>query len=81
MWKAMQRLQMRRAFPSRLAISRTAARRHGTTETNPGSDLLLQWNGELERDSAAAALYEVWLQIVTRRDHESGSATSCPGVD
>jgi len=28
--------------------------------------LLLQWTGELERDSSAAALYEVWLRIVTR---------------
>ena len=35
-------------------------------EPSPGAELLLHWNGEVERDSAAAALYEVWLQIVTR---------------
>jgi penicillin amidase len=33
---------------------------------SPGAELLLRWNGEVTRDSAAAALYEVWLQIVTR---------------
>jgi penicillin amidase len=31
-----------------------------------GAGLLLRWDGEVTRDSAAAALYEVWLQIVTR---------------
>ena len=35
-------------------------------EPSPGAELLLHWNCEVERDSAAAALYEVWLQIVTR---------------
>ncbi len=35
-------------------------------EPSPGAELLLHWNCEAERDSAAAALYEVWLQIVTR---------------
>jgi penicillin amidase len=30
------------------------------------AELLLQWNGEVTRESSAAALYEVWLQIVTR---------------
>jgi penicillin amidase len=33
---------------------------------SPAADLLLQWNGEVKRDSAAAALYEVWLQLLTR---------------
>ncbi len=33
---------------------------------SPATELLLHWNCEVERDSAAAALYEVWLQIVTR---------------
>ena len=35
-------------------------------KANPAAELLLRWNCEVERDSAAAALYEVWLQIVTR---------------
>ncbi|MGH9504755.1 MAG: penicillin acylase family protein [Terriglobales bacterium] len=42
--------------------------RAATTARDPGAagQLLLQWNGDVERDSAAAALYEVWMQIVTR---------------
>jgi penicillin G amidase len=42
--------------------------RQATAHQKPtaASQLLLHWNGEVERDSAAAALYEVWLQIVTR---------------
>ena len=39
---------------------------------NPAAELLLHWNGEVERDSAAAALYEVWLQIVTRETMNLG---------
>ncbi len=35
-------------------------------KASPAADLLLHWNGEVDRDSAAAALYEAWLQIVTR---------------
>jgi penicillin G amidase len=35
-------------------------------QPSPGAQMLLGWNGEVERDSAPAALYEVWLQIVTR---------------
>ena len=35
-------------------------------KANPAAELLLHWNCKVERDSAAAALYEVWLQIVTR---------------
>ena len=40
--------------------------RAATQKAGPAAELLLHWNGEVERDSAAAALYEVWLQIVTR---------------
>ncbi len=40
--------------------------RAATQKPSPAAELLLHWNGEVERDSAAAALYEVWLQIVTR---------------
>ena len=36
-------------------------------KANPAAELLLHWNCEVERDSPAAALYEVWLQIVTRK--------------
>ena len=36
-------------------------------KANPAAELLLHWNCKVERDSAAAALYEVWLQIVTRK--------------
>ena len=35
-------------------------------KSTAAAELLLRWNGEVNRDSAAAALYEVWLQIVTR---------------
>jgi len=35
-------------------------------KSSAAADLLLRWNGEVTRDSAAAALYEVWLRIVTR---------------
>jgi penicillin amidase len=35
-------------------------------KTTAGAELLLRWNGEVTRESAAAALYEVWLQIVIR---------------
>ncbi len=35
-------------------------------KTSAGAELLLRWNGEVTRESAAAALYEVWLQIVIR---------------
>jgi penicillin amidase len=37
----------------------------GQEETGAAAKLLLQWNGEVDRDSAAAALYEVWLRVVT----------------
>jgi penicillin amidase len=35
-------------------------------ESTAAAQLLLRWNGDLDRDSASAALYEVWLQILTR---------------
>jgi penicillin amidase len=44
-------------------LLRAALRRE---KPNAGAELLLHWNGEVNRESAAAALYEVWLQIVTR---------------
>ena len=63
---AMQRLQSDvRSLPALQLIDllRTATAQQ---ESNTATPLLLRWNGEVERDSAAAALYEVWLQIVTR---------------
>jgi penicillin amidase len=44
-------------------LLRAAVDREKTSER---TELLLRWNGELRRDSAAAALYEVWLQLLTR---------------
>jgi penicillin amidase len=35
-------------------------------KSSAAAELLLRWDGQVKRDSAAAALYEVWLQIVTR---------------
>jgi penicillin amidase len=35
-------------------------------KSTPAVDLLLAWNGEVQRDSAAAALYEVWLRNITQ---------------
>jgi penicillin amidase len=46
-----------------IAILRTEL---GNENTDASAKLLLQWNGELDHDSAPAALYEVWLGIVTR---------------
>jgi penicillin amidase len=45
-----------------LGLLRTAA---PPQPNDPATRLLLQWNGELERSSAAAALFEVWLQRLT----------------
>jgi penicillin G amidase len=63
---AMQRLQTDvRSLPALQFIDLLRAT---TAKQQPSvaAQMLLQWNGELERDSAASALYEVWLQIVTR---------------
>jgi penicillin G amidase len=35
-------------------------------KTNRAAQILLRWNGALSRDSAASALYEVWLRIVRK---------------
>ena len=62
----MQRLQTDvLSLPARQLIDllRAATARQ---KPGPATDLLLHWNCEVQRDSAAAALYEVWLQIVTR---------------
>lgn len=34
-------------------------------ESSSAAELLLRWNGKVDRDSGAAALYEVWLQHLT----------------
>ncbi|HEV3207178.1 MAG TPA: penicillin acylase family protein [Terriglobales bacterium] len=62
---AMQRLQSDvRSLPALelIALLRTAVVHE---QPNPAAQLLLQWDGELARDSAAAALFEVWLQRLT----------------
>jgi len=41
-------------------------RRAAGREKSSAANLLLLWHGELKRESAEAALYEVWLQILTR---------------
>ncbi len=38
----------------------------GTQNPDPARDLLVRWNAALERDSAAAALYEIWLPKLRR---------------
>ena len=50
-------------------------------KANPAAELLLHWNCEVERDSAAAALYEVWLQIVTRKTMDIGDIARCADDD
>jgi penicillin G amidase len=42
-------------------------------ESTAATQLLLGWNGELKRDSSAAALYEVWLPILTRETMNLGA--------
>jgi penicillin amidase len=63
---AMERLQSDvLSLPAQrlIALLRTEL---GNEDTGAAGKLLLQWNGELDRDSAAAALYEVWLGVVTQ---------------
>jgi penicillin amidase len=63
---AMQRLQSDvRSLPALQFIDLLRAAT-AQQESSPAAQLLLRWNGEVERDSSAAALYEVWLQLVTR---------------
>lgn len=38
----------------------------GTQNSDPARDLLARWNAAIERESAAAALYEVWLRKLRR---------------
>ena len=63
---AMQRLQLDvHSLPAvqLVALLRAAT---GRQESTVATKMLLSWNGNVDRDSAAAALYEVWLRIVTR---------------
>ena len=64
---AMQRLQS--DVHSLPAVQLIVFLRAATARQEPtaAAQMLLGWSGELDRDSAAAALYEVWLQIVTRK--------------
>jgi len=68
--EAMERLQSDvLSLPAQrlIALLRTEL---GNEDTDAAAKLLLQWNGELDRDSAPAALYEVWLRVVTRETVE-----------
>jgi penicillin G amidase len=47
--------------------------------TNPAAQLLLQWNGVLSRDSAAAALYEDWLRLLRKAVAEKAKVTKFVG--
>jgi penicillin G amidase len=55
------------------ALLRTAAGQH----PDANAQLLLQWDGTLNRDSAKAALYEVWLEALT---HEVAKKATPPSV-
>jgi penicillin G amidase len=63
---AMQRLQSDVQSLPAVQLIDLLRRSAASQEPSAASKLLFGWNGELDRDSAAAALYEVWLQIVTR---------------
>jgi len=63
---ALQRLQSDVLSLPALRLIALLRTEPGKEETGAAATLLLQWNGELDRDSAAAALYEVWLRVVTQ---------------
>ncbi len=46
-------------------------------KSSAAAELMLHWDGKLTRESAAAALFEVWLQIVTR---ETMNLAATPAV-
>jgi penicillin G amidase len=63
---AMQRLQSDvHSLPAvqLIALLRVATAQQASPDV---TKMLLSWNGNVDRNSAAAALYEVWLRIVTR---------------
>jgi penicillin G amidase len=63
---AMQRLQSDvHSLPAvqLIALLRVATAQQASPDA---TKMLLSWNGNVDRNSAAAALYEVWLRIVTR---------------
>jgi len=63
---AMQRLQLDvHSLPAVQLITLLRAAT-GRQESTVATKMLLSWDGNVDRDSAAAALYEVWLRIVTR---------------
>jgi penicillin amidase len=64
--QALQRLQSDVLSLPALRLIALLRTELGEGETGVAAKLLLQWNGELDRDSAAAALYEVWLRVVTQ---------------
>ncbi len=63
--EALQRLQSDVLSLPALRLIALLRTELGKEDTGAAAKLLLQWSGELNRDSPAAALYEVWLRIVT----------------
>ena len=64
--EAMERLQSDvLSLPALQLIARLRTAINLSENPPPAADLLLKWNGEVLRDSAPAALYEVWLRILT----------------
>ncbi|HEX7186043.1 MAG TPA: penicillin acylase family protein [Thermoanaerobaculia bacterium] len=49
------------SLPARQLVSLLAAAKGGSAELRPWVDRLAKWDGTLDRDSAPAALYEIWL--------------------
>jgi len=55
------------SLPARELVPLLKAAKPATPEAKQAADLLLQWNMVLDRDSAAAALYEFWVLKMTPR--------------
>src|SRR4029077_8788359 len=53
------------SLPARELVPLLKTAKAATPETKQAADMLLQWNLILDRDSAAAALYEFWVLKMT----------------
>jgi penicillin G amidase len=54
-------------------------RKSSPKQTNAAAQLLLQWSGTLTRDSAPAALYEIWLRVVRKAVAQKAKVTDLMG--
>ncbi len=52
------------SLPARQLVALLAAAARGKDESDPNVKLLSSWNGALTRDSAPAALYELWVRAL-----------------